>query len=33
MEMMQKMGTPVPYGGFSIDKSEIQDVAAPKDVD
>ena len=33
MEMMQKMGTPVPYSGFSIDKSEIQDVAAPKDVD
>jgi hypothetical protein len=33
MEMMQKMGTPAPYGGFSADKSKIQDVAAPKDVD
>ncbi len=31
MEMMAKMGTPVPYGGF--DESKIQDVAVPKDVD
>jgi hypothetical protein len=30
MEMMQKIGTPAPYGGFPL---KIQDVAAPKDVD
>jgi hypothetical protein len=30
MEMMQKIGTPVPYGGFPL---TIQDVVAPKDVD
>jgi hypothetical protein len=33
MEMMAKMGTPVPYGGFSADESKIQGVAVPKDVD
>jgi hypothetical protein len=33
MEMMSKMGTPVPYGGFLLTNPKIQDMAAPKDVD
>jgi hypothetical protein len=33
MEMMSKMGTPVPYDGFLPTKKEIQDMAVPKDVD
>ncbi len=33
MEMMAKMGTPVPYGGFFTDESKIHDVVVLKDVD
>jgi hypothetical protein len=33
MELMSKMGTPIPYGGFPLTNLKIQDVAVPKDVD